>query len=95
MENKKVFIFLPDGGGLRNFVFGFFKEIGDSMGFEILYWNNSSYSLKEKLDYNEIKIGTRETNPLTALYSKARKDIELNISTKKSCIVFHNIYFYK
>lgn len=83
MENKKVFIFLPDGGGLRNFVFSFFKEIGDSMGFEILYWNNSSYPLKEKLDYNEIKIGTREINPLTPLYSKARKDIELNISKKK------------
>ena len=48
IKKKKVFIFLPDGGGLRNFVFSSFKEIGDEKGVEIIYWNNSLLRIKEK-----------------------------------------------
>jgi hypothetical protein len=77
---KKIFIFLPDEGGLRNFAFTSFKKIGDDMGFDIHYWNNSLFALKEKFGYNEIKIEKTSTHPLTPIYSRARKDIELNIS---------------
>ena len=83
MKKKKVFIFLPDGGGLRNFAFTSFKEIGDNMGFDIHYWNNSLFPLKEKLAFNEIKFEKGSTHPLTSIYSRARKHIELNISSKK------------
>lgn len=83
MKKKKIVVFLPDGGGLRNFAFTSFKEIGDNMGFDIHYWNNSLFPLKEKLNFNEIKLENGSTHPLTAVYSRARKDIELNISKKK------------
>lgn len=83
MEKKKIFIFLPDGGGLRNFAFSSFKEIGGNMGYEIIYWNNSSFPLKDKLDFNEIKIKKYSTHPLTPMYSRARKEIELNTSKEK------------
>lgn len=83
MEKKKIFIFLPDGGGLRNFAFSSFKEIGDTLGYEIMYWNNSSFPLKDKLDFNEIKIKKYSAHPLTPIYSRARKEIELNISKEK------------
>lgn len=80
---KKVFVFFPDGVGLRNFAFTNFKEIGERMGFDIQYWNNTVFSLKDNLGFNEVKIDNHKIHPLTPLYSRARKHIELNVSQKK------------
>ncbi len=80
---KKIFIFLPDGVGLRNFAFTKFKEIGELKGFDIQYWNNTPFSLKDSLGFKEIKIDSNQIHPLTPLYSRARKRIELNISRDK------------
>ena len=43
---KKIFIFLPDGVGLRNFAFTRFNEIGKQKGYEIS---------KPKLKFDEKK----------------------------------------
>lgn len=80
---KKVFVFFPDGVGLRNFAFTNFKEIGEQSGFDIHYWNNTVFSLKENLGFNEIKIENHKIHPLTPLYTRAKKHIELNISQRK------------
>lgn len=77
---KKVFVFLPDGVGLRNFAFTKFKEIGETQGFDIQYWNNTLFSLKDTLGFNEIKIENHQLHPLTPIYSRVRKRIELNLS---------------
>ncbi|TDE04591.1 glycosyltransferase family 28 protein [Flavobacterium hiemivividum] len=81
--NKKIFVFFPDGVGLRNFAFTQFKEIGEQKGYEIVYWNNTVFSLKEELGYEEVKIENHKTHPLTSIYSRVRKHIELNVSEKK------------
>ncbi|MCC9061711.1 UDP-glycosyltransferase [Flavobacterium piscisymbiosum] len=81
--SKKVFVFFPDGVGLRNFAFTDFKEIGENKGCQIVYWNNTIFSLKDQLGYDEVKIENHETHPLTSLYSRIRKHIELNVSQKK------------
>ncbi len=83
MKSKKVFVFFPDGVGLRNFAFTDFKTIGEQMGFDITYWNNTVFSLKENLGFNEVKIENHQLNPLTPLYTRARKRVELNVSEKK------------
>ncbi len=80
---KKVFIFFPDGVGLRNFAFTDFKSIGENMGFDITYWNNTVFSLKDNLGFNEVTIENHQIHPLTPLYLRARKHIELNVSEKK------------
>ncbi|MFD2939591.1 UDP-glycosyltransferase [Flavobacterium notoginsengisoli] len=80
---KKIFVFFPDGVGLRNFAFTKFKEIGEKKGYQITYWNNTVFSLKEQLGFDEIKIENHKTHPLTPLYSRIRKHIELNVSQKK------------
>lgn len=80
---KKIFIFLPDGVGLRNFAFTNFKEIGEEKGYQITYWNNTVFSLNDYLGYNEVEIENHTTHPLTPLYSRIRKHIELNVSQKK------------
>ena len=81
--SKKIFIFFPDGVGLRNFAFTNFKNLGEQQGFDITYWNNTLFSIKEELGYQELKIEEQHTHKLTPLYLRARKRIELNISEKK------------
>lgn len=80
---KKIFVFLPDGVGLRNFAFTKFKDIGKDQGFDITYWNNTLFSLKETLGFEEIKIENHQLHPLTPIYSRVRKRIELNVSKDK------------
>ncbi|XCF07752.1 UDP-glycosyltransferase [Tamlana crocina] len=80
---KKVFIFFPDGVGLRNFAFTDFKTIGEEMGFDITYWNNTIFSLKDNLGFQEVKIEDHSAHPLLPIYSRARKRAELNVSRDK------------
>lgn len=80
---KNIFIFLPDGVGLRNFAFTKFKSIGEENNFKITYWNNTPFSLKEELGYEEVKIQTQKIHSLTTVFARARKRIELNIFDKK------------
>jgi len=80
---KKVFVFFPDGVGLRNFAFTDFKSIGETMDFDIHYWNNTIFSLKDNLGFNEVVIENHDLHPLTPLYSRARKRAELNVSRDK------------
>lgn len=83
MKQKKVFVFFPDGVGLRNFAFTDFKSIGETMGFDITYWNNTIFSLKGNLGFDEVKIEDHSSHPLLPIYSRARKRAELNVSRDK------------
>ena len=81
--NKKIFIFLPDGVGLRNFAFTKFKEKGEQLGYEITYWNATSFELQETFGFNEIKIPKSNTHPFTDLYKRAKIRAELNYFEKR------------
>lgn len=89
---KNIFIFLPDGVGLRNFALTSFKEIGEKNGFDITYWNNTPFALTEKLGFKELKIQEKSLNPLTTVYTRARKRMELNVFDKKFNEVVYNTY---
>ncbi len=82
MSNKRIFILVPDGIGLRNFAYTLFNEIGNQKGFHITYWNNTPFDLQE-LGLNEIKIEKVKHHSLTEIYKNARKHIELNLFSKK------------
>lgn len=47
MPNKKIFILLPDGVGLRNFAFSNFYQLGIDEDFAITYWNATPFDLKD------------------------------------------------
>jgi hypothetical protein len=79
---KKALIFLPDGVGLRNFAFTDFYKLGCEMGFDIQYWNHTIFPLKEAFGYNEIVIDYAKPHPLTDIYKRARKEIELKQNFK-------------
>jgi hypothetical protein len=55
LKPKKIFILLPDGIGLRNFAFTAFVEIGERMGWEVVFWNQTGFELSE-LGWKEIKL---------------------------------------
>ncbi|MCG9793888.1 CDP-glycerol glycerophosphotransferase family protein [Flavobacterium algicola] len=81
--NKKIFVFFPDGVGLRNFAFTQFKELGEQQGNQIVYWNNTVFSLQDELGYDEVKIENHKIHRLTPIYTRIRKHIELNVSQQK------------
>jgi hypothetical protein len=84
MTNKKVLVFLPDGIGLRNFVFGAFKKSILENELSISYWNNTMYPINEKLGVEEIKIKNAKNHFFSDIIKRAKKEIELNTSFKKT-----------
>ncbi|MEO5776077.1 MAG: UDP-glycosyltransferase, partial [Flavobacterium sp.] len=83
MQNKKVFILLPDGVGLRNFAFTNFHKLGIDNGFDITFWNATPFKLEE-LGFKELKITNPRAHPITDFLKKAQIQIELSQNIKKS-----------
>ncbi|MCM0668632.1 UDP-glycosyltransferase [Flavobacterium tyrosinilyticum] len=83
MQNKKIFILLPDGIGLRNFAYSDFQAIGLKENFDVVFWNNTPFDLTE-LGFKEIRIHNSKSNPFTEGYKNARKQIELNLNIRKT-----------
>ncbi|MBE0391132.1 UDP-glycosyltransferase [Flavobacterium sp. PL002] len=91
MPNKKIFILLPDGIGLRNFAYTDFHDIGIRNGFDSVYWNGTPFELST-IGFEEIKIENAKPHPLTTLYKNARQQIELNLNSKKTKDQTYNSY---
>ncbi len=83
VKNKKIYVLLPDGVGLRNFAYTDFYKLGKEQGYDIVFWNNTPFDL-QTLGYDEIKISNSKSNPLTEIYKNARKQIELNLNIRRS-----------
>mgnify|MGYP006163448603 CR=1 FL=1 len=81
--NKKIFVLLPDGIGIRNFVFTDFADIGKDNGCDTVYWNNTDNDLSN-LGYKECKIQNAKLHPLTDILKKAKIQIALNQFIKKT-----------
>lgn len=92
MKGKKILILLPDGVGVRNFVHTSFREIGEKQDSELIYWNNTKLPLQERFKIDEVKIENQKLNPLTTIFTRARKRIELNIFDKKFNETVYNTY---
>lgn len=82
MKNKKVFILLPDGIGLRNFAYTDFYKKGSQGGFELVFWNNTTFDLSD-LGFKEIRIENAKSHPVTDILKKARVQIDLNLNIKR------------
>ena len=91
MHNKKIFILLPDGIGLRNFAFTNFHKLGLDKEFDITFWNNTPFDLDE-FGIKEIKIKNAKAHPVTDLLKAAQTHIELSQSVKKSKDTVYNSY---
>ena len=83
MQNKKIFILLPDGIGLRNFAFTNFHQLGLDKGFDTTFWNITSFNLS-KLGIKDLPIINAKAHPMTDLLKAAQTQIELSQNIKKS-----------
>ena len=83
MKPKKLFIFLADGVGLRNFAFTKFYALGKSKGYDVVFWNASSFDLSA-LGYAEIKIPSPKNHRWTELVKNAQIQLELSQNKKRS-----------
>jgi len=81
LKPKKIFILLPDGVGLRNFAFTSFVEIGEQMGWEVVFWNQTPFDLTE-LGYKEIKLQGKP-RAYTDLLKRAKISTELDYFEEK------------
>lgn len=81
MPNKKIFILLPDGVGLRNFAFTSFVQLGEKMGWEVIFWNHTSFDLSA-LGFKEIKQNGK-ARAKTDLFKRTKIEAELNYFTEK------------
>jgi hypothetical protein len=81
LKSKKIFILLPDGVGLRNFAFTSFVKIGEEIGWEVVFWNQTPFDLTE-LGYKEIKL-TGKPRSYTDLLKRAKISAELDYFMEK------------
>jgi len=81
LKTKKIFILLPDGVGLRNFAFTSFVGIGEQMGWEVVFWNQTPFNLTE-LGYEEIKLEGKP-RASTDLLKRAKISAELDYFEEK------------
>ncbi|MCM8569219.1 UDP-glycosyltransferase [Gramella jeungdoensis] len=79
--NKKIFVLIPDGVGLKNFAYGTFPQIGKKLGYEIIFWNQTSKDLSEN-GLKQIKLKARP-RAVTDLYKRAKIESELDYFTDK------------
>lgn len=76
MKLKKIFILLPDGLGLRNFAFTQFVEIGEKLGWEVIFWNDTPFDLST-LGLKEIKLNGKP-RAFTDLLKRSKINVELD-----------------
>lgn len=69
MNNKKIFILLPDGIGLRNFAYSNFHKIGEEK-FDVTFWNNTPFNLAE-FNFSEVKITKSKVHVLSDVLKNA------------------------
>jgi hypothetical protein len=75
MAKNKVLVLLPDGVGLRNFVFTDFPQLARQNHIALKYWNATNFNLKT-LGLDALKL-KGQAHFKTDLYKRARKDIEI------------------
>ena len=91
MPPKKLFIFLADGVGLRNFAFTQFYALGKARGYEVLFWNASPFALSD-MGYTEIKIPRAKNHRWSELVKNAQIQIELTLNKQRSQDAVYDSY---
>lgn len=83
MKNKKLFILVPDGVGLRNFAYGDFCAVARSQGFDVTFWNDTAFDLSA-LGYNQIRITASKPHKMTYILKNVRIQVDLNRNIRRS-----------
>ncbi|XMO86565.1 UDP-glycosyltransferase [Algibacter sp. AS12] len=78
----KILVLLTDGISLRNFAYTSFYKKGLQNNVDIVFWNNTTFNLKD-LGINEIELSNSRLHKYTTILKNVRKRIELNCYKKR------------
>ena len=93
MTNKKIFILLPDGIGLRNFAFSNFHK-KKKKKFDITFWNNTPFNLTE-FGFSEIIITKSKVHSLSDVLKNAINQATLLFNKKVENDAVYDSYRFK
>lgn len=94
MKNKKLLLYLPDGVGLRNFVFTSFIAQAQEAGFEVEVWNSTPLSEKE-FGVKTHQVPKAKLSRMTDLRKAAYIYAQLNEFTKRFKNQIYQTYKFK
>jgi hypothetical protein len=80
---KTILILLPDGVGLRNFVYSNFVEHAKKARIKVIFWNNTSLNLSE-FGYNNLDVPTVRVHPISDLLKRAKISMFLDYFERKN-----------
>lgn len=81
-RKKRVFVLLPDGIGLKNFAYSDFPKKGVQNGFEVVFWNKTSFNLTE-LGFSEVKLPNLKPFFVSTILKNVKTSIFLDYFTLK------------
>ena len=94
MKEKKIFLLLLDGVGLRNFAYSKFNEVGTNRNFNIVFWNKTVFPIKS-LGFREIKFDFIKLHPFTDILKIVKTRVSLNLFIKRTNDDVYNSYKFK
>lgn len=80
MKKRKIFILIPDGVGIRNFIYSSFPVDAENQNLDLTFWNLTGADLAG-MGYSEIKLEAKP-GALSDLYKRAKIEAELNYFTE-------------
>jgi hypothetical protein len=93
-EKTKIQVLLPDGGGLKNFVFTDFIKIAQSNNLSLSYWNATPFDFVNS-EYDVVQLNlSGKPSAKADLYKRARKIIEINNFIKQTGNSNYNSYLF-
>lgn len=75
-SKKEIWFLISDGLGVRNFAYNGLDHFATDLDVNLTYWNNTVFSL-ESLGLEEVQMATPRNHPLSDVYKKAIKEVEL------------------
>lgn len=94
MKEKKIFLLLLDGVGLRNFAYSKFNDVGTKRNFNIVFWNKTVFPI-ESLGFRELKSDFYKLHPFTDILKIVKNRVSLNLSIKKTKDTVYQSYKFK
>src|SRR5690606_16831740 len=92
--NKKIFVLIPDGVGLRNFVYNGFADAAIHKGFDVTYWNDTPLDLSA-MGLKQIPFDRHGVHLLTTSLKYAKIRVELSESKRRSGDPVYDTYYFK
>lgn len=94
MKEKKIFLLLLDGVGLRNFAYSKFNQVGTKRNFNIVFWNKTVFPVAS-LGFKEIKFDFIKLHPFTDILKIVKTRVSLNLFIKRTHDLVYESYKFK